>query len=87
MVSKKPAREGLHDVSSHLCWYQQHQHPELAEKGRILRADLGFMFKDWDIVHDYGTAENAIRIYGFIFGPKAIAYFEQTGQTKIRFRM
>jgi ubiquinone/menaquinone biosynthesis C-methylase UbiE len=64
-----------------------HPVPEIAEKDRILRADLGFMFKDWDIIHDYGTADNAIRIYGFIFGPKAIAYLEQTGRTTIRFRM
>lgn len=64
-----------------------HPVPEIAEKDRILRADLGFVFKDWDIFHDYGTAANAIRIYGFIFGPKAIAYLERTGQTRIRFRM
>jgi hypothetical protein len=34
----------------------------------------GFRFRDITIVADYGSVEEAVATYGFIFGDKAIDY-------------
>jgi ubiquinone/menaquinone biosynthesis C-methylase UbiE len=64
----------------------QHPVPELAVASRDLTEDHGFSIIDFDSVQDYGTQDNILRTYGFIFGPRAIAYLKQTGRTTIRWR-
>lgn len=64
-----------------------HPVPEIGEKDTILRERLGFRFRDWDTIQDYGTTDNAVTIYGFIYGPNAIRHLQDTGMTKIRGRM
>jgi len=63
--------------------------PEFAEGSRFLIEEWGFASTDFDLVQEYGTTDNIIRTYGFIFGRKAIAYLRRTGQTSIwwRFRL
>ncbi len=46
----------------------------------------GFSMIDFDSVQDYGTQNNILRTYGFIFGRRAIAHLKRTGQTTIRWR-
>jgi SAM-dependent methyltransferase len=44
----------------------------------------GFDSFDFDAVQDYGTTENIVRTYGFVFGWKAIAHLRTTGRTSVR---
>jgi ubiquinone/menaquinone biosynthesis C-methylase UbiE len=60
--------------------------PELAERSRLLVEEWGFASTDFDSVQEYGTTDNIVRTYGFIFGRKAIAHLRRTGQTSIRWR-
>jgi hypothetical protein len=61
-----------------------HPTPELENASRYLTEQEGFSAVDFDSVQEYGTQEAILRTYGFIFGPRAIAYLKQTGQTSIR---
>ncbi len=60
--------------------------PELDATSAQLIQQHGFAFLDFDTTQDYGTTENILRTYGFIFGPRAIAHLKATGQTTIRWR-
>jgi ubiquinone/menaquinone biosynthesis C-methylase UbiE len=64
----------------------QHPTPELAATSRDLTERHGFAVLDFDSVQEYGTQDDILRTYGFIFGPRAIAHLKQTGQTSIRWR-
>src|SRR4051812_15164232 len=60
--------------------------PELAELNRFLIEEWGFTSMDFDSLQEYGTTDNIVRTYGFIFGRQAIDHLKQTGQTSIRWR-
>ena len=60
--------------------------PELAELNRFLVEEWGFASIDFDSIQEYGTTDNIVRTYGFIFGRKAMAHLRRTGQTSIRWR-
>ena len=64
----------------------QHPTPELDAKSDRLMQQFGCSFDDAESIQEYGSLENILRTYGFIFGPRAIAYLKQTGQTSIRWR-
>ena len=57
--------------------------PEL-ELGSRRLIEQGFSFEDFESVQDYGSTENILETYGFIFGSRAIAYLRRSGQTRIR---
>jgi hypothetical protein len=61
----------------------RHPVPELEAVSRYLTEERGFSSVDFESTQDYGTRENILRTYGFIFGPRAIAHLKQTGQTTI----
>jgi ubiquinone/menaquinone biosynthesis C-methylase UbiE len=58
---------------------------ELEDHSRELVA-RGFSFTDIDSIQEYGTTENILRTYGFIFGRNAIDHLKRTGQTTIRWK-
>ena len=64
----------------------QHPTPELEAASRVLTERHGFSVIDFESVQDYGTQDDILRTYGFIFGPRAIAHLKQTGRTTIRWR-
>ena len=61
-----------------------HPTPELEVASRHLTEQCAFCALDFESVQDYGSTENILRTYGFIFGPQAIAHLRETGQTTIR---
>ncbi len=48
--------------------------------------DFGFEFKEVESVSDYGSVENAVATYGFIFGPNAIRHLLARQQHTITWR-
>jgi ubiquinone/menaquinone biosynthesis C-methylase UbiE len=46
----------------------------------------GFSSRDFESTQRYGSLDEIISTYGFIFGSRAIAYLRRTGQTSIRWR-
>lgn len=50
-------------------------------------ADNGFDFIDVDSLQDYGTVDNIVATYGFIFGRSAINYLRENGKTTITWRI
>jgi ubiquinone/menaquinone biosynthesis C-methylase UbiE len=66
-----------------------HLDPELQTYSDFLVQENGFSFEDFESVQEYGTIENIVETYGFIFGHKAIEHLKNTGKTSIRwtFRM
>ncbi len=48
--------------------------------------DAGFSCKDLDQIQDYGSLENIVGTYGFIFGKKAIEHLCARNKTKIKWR-
>lgn len=60
--------------------------PGLERGSHELTARYGFTAVDFDSIQDYGTRENILRTYGFIFGERAIAHLKRTGQTTIHWR-
>ena len=59
--------------------------PDEEEKDKSF-GGLGFSYRDFDSLHDYGSVEKAVRTYGFIFGKKAIDYIRENEKTRIKFR-
>lgn len=47
---------------------------------------VGFNFVDFFTTQDYGSVENAVQTYGFIFGSKAIRYLREHNQSVIRWK-
>ena len=66
-----------------------HFTPELQTFSDFLVKQNGFSYEDFESIQDYGTLENIVETYGFIFGHKAIEFLKATGKTFIRwtFRM
>jgi ubiquinone/menaquinone biosynthesis C-methylase UbiE len=60
--------------------------PDLEANSRNLTTNHHFQVIDFKSTQDYGTSDNILRTYGFIFGPRAIAHLKATGQTTIRWR-
>jgi ubiquinone/menaquinone biosynthesis C-methylase UbiE len=60
--------------------------PELAIGSRRLVEEWGCSIQDFDSIQEYGSTENIVRTYGFIFGRNAIDYLRKTGKTSIRWR-
>ncbi len=48
--------------------------------------DFGFQFTEIESVSDYGSVENAVATYGFIFGPNAIRHLLAHQQSAITWR-
>lgn len=48
--------------------------------------DFGFQFQEIESVSDYGSVENAVATYGFIFGPNAIRHLLARQQSTITWR-
>lgn len=46
----------------------------------------GFSFFDFDSVQEYGTVDNIVQTYGFMFGRKVIANLRETERTSVRWR-
>lgn len=63
-----------------------HPTPDLTERNRRLVEELGFSRIVFDSVQEYGSTENIVRTYGFIFGYNAIDDLRRTGQTAIRWK-
>ena len=63
-----------------------HPTPDLTERNRRLVEELGFSRIVFDSVQEYGSTENIVRTYGFIFGYNAIDHLRRTGQTAIRWK-
>ena len=61
-----------------------HATPELQSYSDFLVRMNGFSYEDFESVQEYGTVENIVETYGFIFGHKAIAHLKATGKTFIR---
>jgi ubiquinone/menaquinone biosynthesis C-methylase UbiE len=61
-----------------------HPTPELEIHSNRLINDLDFSYEDKETLQEYGTTENIIETYGFIFGRNAINYLRETGKTSIR---
>lgn len=59
---------------------------ELEKTSRYLTEERGFSKMDFESVQDFGSQDNILRTYGFIFGPRAIEHLKRTGQTTIRWR-
>ncbi len=55
-------------------------------KHRAYVDDAGFSYKDIDQIQDYGSLENIIGTYGFIFGRKAIDHLRAHEKTTIKWR-
>jgi hypothetical protein len=66
-----------------------HLDPELQTYSDFLVKENGFSYEDFESVQEYGTLENIVSTYGFIFGHNAIEQLKATGRTSIRwtFRM
>jgi ubiquinone/menaquinone biosynthesis C-methylase UbiE len=60
--------------------------PELTEGNRRLVEELGFSSKEFDSIQEYGSTDNIVRTFGFIFGRNAIEHLKATGKTSIRWR-
>lgn len=60
--------------------------PELELGSRRLTEEFGFSVKDFDSVQEYGSTDNIVRTYGFIFGRRAIAHLLRTGRTSVVWR-
>jgi ubiquinone/menaquinone biosynthesis C-methylase UbiE len=60
--------------------------PELELESRRLIEEFGFSVKEFDSVQEYGSTDNIVRTYGFIFGRRAIAHLQRTGRTSIIWR-
>lgn len=66
-----------------------HLDPELQTYSDFLAKENGFSYEDFESVQEYGTVENIVETYGFIFGHNAIERLKATGRTSIKwtFRM
>lgn len=66
-----------------------HHDPELQTYSDFLVKENGFSYEDFESVQEYGTVENIVETYGFIFGHNAIERLKATGRTFIKwtFRM
>ena len=51
---------------------------------RRLVEGLGFSRLEFDSIQEYGSTENIVRTYGFIFGRNAIDYLKRAKKTSIR---
>ena len=60
--------------------------PEYEHTLDRLLAAAGFAYDDFETTQDFGTTENAVATYGFIFGSGAIERLTDRGQTTIRWR-
>jgi ubiquinone/menaquinone biosynthesis C-methylase UbiE len=61
------------------------QPPSELEREAILE-QLGYATHDFFMDQDYGTAEKAVRTYGFIFGKRTIDYIRMHNTTTIRWK-
>ena len=66
-----------------------HLDPELQTYSDFLVKENGFSYEDFESIQEYGTVENILETYGFIFGHKTIELIQATGRTSIKwtFRM
>lgn len=64
-----------------------HPTPELTRISQQLIEEWGCSYLDFDAIQEYGSTENIVRTYGFIFGRNAIDYLKQSGKTSIRWRL
>ena len=66
-----------------------HLDPELQTYSDFLVKENGFCCEDFESIQEYGTVENIVETYGFIFGHSAIEQIRATGRTSIKwtFRM
>lgn len=66
-----------------------HFDPELQTFSDFLVKENGFSYEDFESIQDYGTVQNVVETYGFIFGHKAIEQLKATEKTSIKwtFRM
>ncbi len=53
---------------------------------RIFLEEFHFAYQDIDSEQEYGTVENIVATYGFIFGKKTIEYLKQEQKTSILWR-
>ena len=56
------------------------------EVGDILMSRLGFAHRDHYSVLDFGSVDNAVNIFGFIFGRKVIDYLRQNNKSAIKYK-
>ncbi len=59
---------------------------EDVEVDRIFIEKYNFNYKDLYTTQDYGTVENIVSTYGFIFGSKTIEYIKKTNKTSIKWK-
>ncbi|HLO17438.1 MAG TPA: class I SAM-dependent methyltransferase [Anaerolineales bacterium] len=57
-----------------------------AEVDHIFIEEFQFAYQDIFSNQEYGTVENIVSTYGFIFGKKAIEYLKRENQTAIRWK-
>ncbi len=56
------------------------------EVDRIFLEEFHFQYQDIPSVQEYGTVENIVSTYGFIFGKKTIEYLREHQKTSIQWR-
>jgi ubiquinone/menaquinone biosynthesis C-methylase UbiE len=61
-----------------------HLDPELRRYSDFLVKEHGFSYEDFESLQEYGTLENILETYGFIFGHRAIERLKATGRTSIK---
>jgi hypothetical protein len=64
----------------------QHPVPDLENASRDLTEHRGCSAIDCVSVEEYGTQDNILRTYGFIFDHRVIAHLKQAGRTTVRWR-
>ncbi len=56
------------------------------EMDRIFIEEFQFQYQDVFSIQEYGTIENIVNLYGFIFGKKVIDYLKIENKTSIRWK-
>jgi ubiquinone/menaquinone biosynthesis C-methylase UbiE len=59
---------------------------DMEPTGERAYLELGYSYRDYSWSWNFGTAENAIATYGFIFGSKVIAYLRKHNKSVIKSR-
>ena len=56
------------------------------DMGDLLMRRLGFAHRDHYSILDFGSVDNAVKVFGFIFGKKAIAYLRKHQKSTVKYK-
>ncbi|MBW2969674.1 class I SAM-dependent methyltransferase [Candidatus Woesearchaeota archaeon] len=93
-------KKGGHIITINIApeWYGGELAPIILGKSRKTKVDaegvvdrtlrkLGFKYKDYYQIQNYGSVAKAVRTYGFIFGRKTIDFIRKHKRTKIKWKL